>query len=295
MRTKRLTVPAAVLLLASCNPPPRTAVDDVKVPVSTEQGAPSKPEAPPAGCPSGMVLLPAGTFKMGMTEADDDTMPGDTPEHAVTVAAFCMAVTETTVGQYEECVQSGRCTAAGAIGNPHCNAGLKDRSDHPINCVDFAQAEAYCAAHDARLPTEEEWEYAARGTAGRKYPWGSAAPDTSKLNVCDEGCVALALKIDFMFETSDGFTTTAPVGSFPKGATPEGLQDMAGNVAEWTTGKDCPYTETSCSAKERIVRGGGWNSGMRGSVTGAGRTFGARDPSSQLSGIGFRCASPVQR
>lgn len=286
----RMIIPAAVLLVASCNPHPRSAADEGKVPAQTEQGAAPTSKASPGTCPTGMVLLPAATFKMGSTEADDDTMPDDMPQHAVTVAAFCMAKTETTVAQYDACVNAGSCTAAGAINNPQCNTGVNGRSNHPINCVDFAQATAYCAAQGARLPTEEEWEYAARGVAGRKYPWGSAAPDTTRLNACDEGCILLGLKIDIMFETADGWATTAPTGSFPKGDTPEGLQDMAGNVAEWTSGRDCSYSERSCAEEKRIVRGGGWDTGMRASVTGAGRTYGGREPSLRLSGLGFRCA-----
>lgn len=128
------------------------------------------------------MLFPAATFKMGASEAEDDAMPEDKPEHAVTVAAFCMARTEMTVAEYDACVAAGRCTAAGALHNPHCNTGMSGRSNHPINCVDLAQATAYCEAQGARLPTEEEWEYAARGAEGRRYPWGSAAPDTTRLN-----------------------------------------------------------------------------------------------------------------
>ena len=105
-----------------------------------------------------------------------------------------------------------------------------------------------------------------------------------------QGAMLLALKIDFMFETSDGFATTAPVGSFPAGRTPEGLLDMAGNVAEWTQGRDCPYAEKTCTTDRRISRGGGWNSGMRAAVTTWGRSLGGRDPAEVSSGLGFRCA-----
>lgn len=285
-----VTIPAALLLLASCNPPPRTAADDVAVPAQTDKGAAPTPEASAKTCPVGMVLLPAATFKMGSTEADEDAMPDDMPQHAATVAACCMAKTETTLAEYEACVNAGSCTPAGATRNPHCNTGVSGRANHPVNCVDFAQATAYCEAQGARLPTEEEWEYAARGAAGRKYPWGSAAPDTARLNACDKSCTELYLKIDAMFETSDGWGTTAPTGSFPKGATPEGLQDMAGNVAEWTSSKDCPYPEKSCAEEKRITRGGGWDTGMWASVSGSGRTYGGREPSQRLSGLGFRCA-----
>ncbi len=283
----RLALSTAVLLLAGCNTPPRSAAGEAQAPAPT---GPSTAPAPAGACPAGMVWLPAATFQMGTTEADEDAMPGDMPQHAVKVAAFCMAKTETTVADYDACVGAGSCSAVLVVNNPHCNTGVSGRSNHPVNCVDFAQATAYCEARGARLPTEEEWEYAARGAAGRKYPWGSAPPDTTRLNACDEGCMQLGLKIDVMFETSDGWVSTAPPGSFPKGATPEGLQDMAGNVAEWTSGRDCPYSEKSCADEKRITRGGGWDTGMRAGVTGWGRDFGARDPTTRVSGIGFRCA-----
>lgn len=285
----RLAIPAALLLLVSCNPPARSAADEVKVPAQSEKGGAAAPAVSAGACPAGMVLFPAATFKMGATEKDDDAMPGEMPEHPATVAAFCMAKTETTVAEYEACVNAGSCTAARVTNNPHCNSGLSGRANHPVNCLDLAQATAYCAAQGARLPSEEEWEYAARGAAGRKYPWGSAPPDTTRLNACDKGCIDLALKIDIMFESADGWATTAPVGSFPKGATPEGLQDMAGNVAEWTSSRDCPYPEKSCAEEKRIVRGGGWDTGTLASVSGSGRTFAGHDPSERVSGVGFRC------
>lgn len=292
-RVNRLILPAAVLLLASCDPPLRSAADEVKAPVQpvqTRRDAAPTPAAPAGTCPAGMVWLPAATFKMGTTEADEEAMPDDMPQHPATVAAFCMAKTETTVAQYEACVAAGSCTAAGAVNYPHCNTGANGRSNHPINCVDFEQATAYCQAEGARLPTEEEWEYAARGVAGRKYPWGWAAPDTTRLNACDQDCTRLNVKIDFLYDASDGWMTTAPVGSFPKGATPEGLLDMAGNVAEWTSSRDCPYPHKSCAEEKRITRGGAWDSGMRASVSGSGRTYAGREPSTRSGALGFRCA-----
>jgi len=284
-------LPAALLGLAGCPPPSQGGpMEPVIVPTGAATGAALAPEAPRGTCPAGMVWFAAGTFKMGTTDADEDAMPDDMPQHPVKVAAFCMATLETSVAEYESCVRAGKCTAAQPPNYPECNMGASGRQDHPINCVDFAQATAYCEAQGGRLPTEEEWEYAARGTTGRKYPWGQAPPDTKRLNACDEKCMLLGLKIDVMFETSDGFATTAPVGSFPKGATPEGLLDMAGNVAEWTSGKGCPYTEQTCADDKRIVRGGAWDMGMRATVTTWGRSAGARDPSEVSSGVGFRCA-----
>jgi formylglycine-generating enzyme required for sulfatase activity len=287
LSTNRVIILAAVLLLASCNPGPGSTANEVKGPAQNVQGT----------CPAGMVFFPAATFKMGTTDADENAMPDDMPQHAVTVAAFCMAKMETTVEEYEACVKAGSCTAAEpdnkkteSLDKNFCNTGVSDRSNHPINCVDFEQATAYCNAQGARLPTEEEWEYAARGAAGRKYPWGSATPDTTRVNGCDLKCAMLGLKIDMLSgDAEDGWTTTAPIGSFPKGATPEGLQDMGGNVAEWTSSRECPYPQKSCAEEKRITRGGGWDSGFYETFSAYGRAAGGRDPRQRPSGVGIRC------
>ena len=286
----RVLVPATALLLVGCPPPPERPTEPVTVPVSTAKTAAPTPAATAGDCPAGMIWFAATTSPMGAPATDDDALPEDLPQHPVTVASFCMAMRETTVAEYSACYRAGNCTAARPTSSPECNMGVSGKEDHPINCVNFDQAATYCEAMGGRLPSEEEWERAARGATTRKYPWGSTAPTTADMNACDEECMKLALKIDMMFETSDGFAMTAPVGSFPKGNTPEGLADMAGNVAEWTSGRDCPYGEKTCTAEKRIVRGGGWNTGFRESFTTWGRFAGARDPGEISSGVGFRCA-----
>jgi formylglycine-generating enzyme required for sulfatase activity len=278
---------AAALSLASCGPAPGAGAA-VNVPEQTGDAPANDPSS--KLCPQGMVFFQKATYQMGVPKEDEDAMPDDAPLHQVTVEAFCMAKNETTVSDYDSCVKAGDCTAPGATNNPECNTDVGRFARHPINCVDFMQAAHYCEKKGLRLPTEEEWEFAARGTAGRKYPWGAAELDTSRLNACDELCMHLIPNNGTMFQTPDGFAATAPVGSFPKGATPEGLQDMAGNVAEWTTSQACPTPGQACAEKKRPARGGGWDMWAFATAQGNFRGGYEYDPSERLSEIGFRCA-----
>jgi formylglycine-generating enzyme required for sulfatase activity len=181
-----------------------------------------------------------------------------------------------------------------------CNG--EDRPDHPINCVDWKQADTYCRWARKRLPTEAEWEYAARGTDGRVYPWGNELPTEQRLNACGPECVAMAKRVlnqDWtqvqMYRTSDGWETTAPVGSFPSGASPFGALDMAGNVWEWTADWYGDYSkaqETNPHGAKtgtfRVVRGGGWTNFGAGLVGAADRV--GLVASNRFYNVGFRCA-----
>jgi formylglycine-generating enzyme required for sulfatase activity len=158
--------------------------------------------------PSDMVGVDAGDFAMGCNEAVDDECDDDeTPQHTVTLGAFEIDVTEVTQEQYSTCV------AAGACPEPACPWDCA-RANLPATCVDWAAASSYCAWADKRLPTEAEWEKAARGSDGQKYPWGNDDPSCSLTNMLD--CVGGVM----------------PVGSLPDGASPYGALDMAGNVVE---------------------------------------------------------------
>jgi formylglycine-generating enzyme required for sulfatase activity len=114
-----------------------------------------------------MVAIPAGAFLMGADDLGDDAKP----VHAVTVAAFFMDRNEVTVAAYKRCTS---CSPPDAT--EYCNWGKSGRDNHPVNCVDWNQATAFCTSVGKRLPTEEEWEYAACGTMGRMYPWGNTPP-----------------------------------------------------------------------------------------------------------------------
>ena len=191
-------------------------------------------------CPSDMVHVAGGTFLMGSPTGRGSYH--EYPQHQVTLTGYCIDKTEVTVAAYMQCVASGKCTAAqepSAEGfDSLCNGTRADRQNHPVNCVDWNQAAAYCAWAKKRLPSEAEWEYAARGSEGRTYPWGNEAPSAKRLNACGSECRALGKRQGkdwaVIYEDSDGWEATAPVGSFQRGASPFGVLDMAGNVWEWT-------------------------------------------------------------
>jgi formylglycine-generating enzyme required for sulfatase activity/tRNA A-37 threonylcarbamoyl transferase component Bud32 len=224
-------------------------------------------------CPAGMVRIAGGTFQMGSPagEGYDD----ERPRHPETVASFCLDRTEVTVAAYRACVESGACTEADR--EARCNWGVAGRDDHPINCIDWAQARAYCASAGKRLPSEKEWELAARGAEGRTYPWGDAPP-------ADRAC--------WNGEGSDvgkGLReSTCAVGSHPAGSTPEGVQDMAGNVWEWVEDVYCPYLAPGCAETARVNRGGAFSYGYATDLRAANRHRYAATRRSP--GVGMRCA-----
>ncbi len=204
----------------------------------------------------GMVEVPGGGFLMGCNDAVDDLCLDDEfPYHTVDVSTFWIDEFEVTADEYMACTDASGCSVA-ETGNAwnNCNLGIVDREDHPINCVTWYQAVDYCAWVGKRLPTEAEWEKAARGTDGRMYPWGNETP------TCDHAVIAWA---GCSFQSS-----TEPVGSRPLGASPYGAQDMAGNVWEWVedwyheTYDGAPTDGSAWVVPEdtrRVVRGGSWN------------------------------------
>jgi formylglycine-generating enzyme required for sulfatase activity/tRNA A-37 threonylcarbamoyl transferase component Bud32 len=267
--------------------------------------------APPVACPETMVLVPAGSFFMGSDERDVEEH--ERPAHKVRLDAYCIDRTEVTAAAYAACVETGACAGAWsendwagiaksdhATFDPLCNArSPSSRGSHPANCVSFGQARDFCAATGARLPSEAEWELAARGTDGRRYPWGDAEPTSARLNACGAECVAWGRKrgVDLagMYGDDDGWPATAPVGSFPAGASPYGALDMTGNVWEWVEDRYGPYASAESHApvgpatgEERVLRGGAWNGSMSAWVRPSYR-FSAT-PALKSHGIGFRCA-----
>jgi formylglycine-generating enzyme required for sulfatase activity len=210
-----------------------------------------------------MVNVPGGTFAMGSDAGD----PDERPVHSVAVATFCLDKTEVTVGAYAECVSAGACLPTGR--GETCNVAARGRDAHPVNCVDWNQARAYCARRGARLPTEEEWEFAARGSEGRTYPWGNTEP------------------LDQVCWRSGG---TCPVGTHPAGATPLGIHDLAGNVREWL---ESPYMTSYLQPRpdqpgHRVGRGSSYLI-HSASLLRATKRYGG-NPSRQHGGSGFRCA-----
>jgi len=189
---------------------------------------------------------------------DETTFANETPPHREHVAGFWMARTEVTVAEYARCVAVGRCAPAG------------------FTLVTFDDARGYCAFRGGRLPTEAEFERAARGATRRRYPWGR----TYHGKLANHG----RLGVDAT-DSSDGFTELSPVGSFPDGATPEGILDLAGNVAEWTADPFSPDYGSPPSG-DRAVRGGSFSSSAA-FLRGAARI--GKSPETREPTLGFRC------
>jgi formylglycine-generating enzyme required for sulfatase activity len=226
-----------------------------------------------------MVYVPAGEFLMGSTDGDPEAGDDEKPQHTAYLDAFWIDQTEVTNAQFRKCVEAGRCQAPTTCdwGEPTYNDGSK--ADHPVVCVDWNQANAYCQWAGARLPTEAEWEKAARGEDGRTYPWGDSTPACNKAQY--HGC--------------DGHSV--PVGSTVAGASPYGALGMAGNVWEWVADwyNSDYYTNSTAnnpkgpnSGAFRVLRGGSWYD-LWDNVRAADRNYG--NPSSRSKAFGFRCAS----
>ncbi len=208
---------------------------------------------PPPAAPTMMVEIPAGPFLMGCNSANDNECKKDElPPHMVTLKAYSIDVTEVSQLQYYECVKAGICLPPTCDWDP-CGA----RADYPVVCVARADAGNYCVWKEQHLPTEAEWEKAARGPDGLKYPWGNDGIDCTRTNMA--GCKA----------GSDGKDGTSKVGSHPAGASPYGVLDMAGNAVEWVADfYDESYYATSpaedptgpTKAGSYVGRGGGWRS-----------------------------------
>jgi formylglycine-generating enzyme required for sulfatase activity len=197
-------------------------------------------DTPPPSAPPGMVYVPAGEFIMGSDEGSSD----EQPVHTVYLDAFYIDRTEVTNTQYQECVEAEAC------GTPSSTIFYDDAdyAQHPVVYVSWNDADAYCRWAGKRLPTEAEWEKAARGTDGRTYPWGEGIDcDRAQYDECDFG--------------------TVPVGSKPKGTSLYGALDMAGNVWEWVADwYDFGYYIRSPDRNPpgpdpggyRVLRGGSW-------------------------------------
>ena len=245
-----------------------------------------------------MVDIPGGRFAMGSDDAD--ASESEKPVHPVAVAGFRLDKTEVTVKAYAECVRVGRCSEPEAYLNERgtyqifCNwRHPQKRDEHPVNCVDFQQAVAFCAWAGKRLPSEEEWEYAARGGGEeRKFPWGNDPPNEKRLNACGRECPQNLRDKRFpggepLYPADDGWPETAPVGRFPAGASKDGALDLAGNVWEWTASLYTSY-DGSRTENKRVLRGGSWG-GMDARTERTTNRF-RLDPASRGQFLGFRCA-----
>jgi formylglycine-generating enzyme required for sulfatase activity len=263
--------------------------------------------------PEGRVRVPGGTFVMGSSpqqlaralEAcereiqgvychDDSllaTLMNEQVAHPVTLSSFYMDRTEVTVSDYQRCVSAGAC-ASPAFSPDDARFA---HPDFPVTNVSWNDASTYCAWAGGHLPTEAEWEYAARGTQGREFPWG----DVYNPHLANHGALA-----NDPTDATDGFVGLARVGSFPDGATPLGILDMAGNAAEWVadvyamdprTMRPLGYEDKPEVNPKPRVSSGGWHVIRGGSYDDAPLRLraAARGVTTQLrtASVGFRCAA----
>jgi len=246
--------------------------------------------------PPGRVLISAGEFRMGCSPEDPDCSDdeGDSGGVSVNVPVFEIDQYEVPVGEYRECIEAGVCNRPkDHQRSKYCNFDAPGREDHPVNCVDWDQALAYCEWRGGRLPYEAEWEKAARGRTISRYPWGQEVD--CKHAILDDGKT-----LGSAGDEPDGCgeDRTWPRGQRPANA--YGLFNMYGNAGEWTMNW---YADNAIIAlyargdltgpgngKRRVVRGGSWDenmSNLRSSY---------RNVKSPVSGkavygsIGFRCA-----
>jgi formylglycine-generating enzyme required for sulfatase activity len=233
--------------------------------------------------PDGMLCVPAGNFEMGHELFEEDA-----PVRQVCMPTYYIDKTEVTIAEYSDCVKMGGCPQHPASGL--CNGVGPEFDENPVNCVRWTEARDYCEWAGKRLPTEAEWEKAARGSAGRTYPWGEEPPSCELAQIYDsellEGC---------------GAGRTQPVGSkSPAGDSPFGLQDMAGSVSEWCAdqyadGYDASDLDNPQGPTEgdfRAVRGGAWNVANLDDL----RTH-RRHPALEddwAASTGFRCALTLE-
>jgi formylglycine-generating enzyme required for sulfatase activity len=287
-------------------PPAPTAVP-TKAPVQASPTALVKPTLPPQPTATQalgvgskktvkpdnmeMVFVPAGRFTMG--GVDSATSPDEVPTHVVSVSAFWIDKTEVTVAMYTLCVKAGVCKEPVSTNAADYKDYFYDQTyaNFPVVNVRWDDAQSYCQWAGRRLPTEAEWEKAARGEDRRVYPWGTKEPDQNLAN--------------FNWIRRN----PAQVGSYPQGASPYGALDMAGNVGEWIFDfykddfyKESPDTDpkgpaTTFRGQARVQRGGNYQSSaaqIRVSKRGFGMALDPKNPQNYeptySSTIGFRCA-----
>ena len=226
-----------------------------------------------------MILIPSDEFKMGSTDEDKDAYHVEKPQHKVFLDAFWMDRTEITNAFYRKCVQANVCKSPAAPSAEGTKNVFTDAQYdlYPVVSVSWEQAKAYCEWAGRRLPSEAEWEKAARGPDGNIYPWGKILPNAKLLNFNDP---------------KGGLKA---VGSYPAGASPYGILDMAGNVWEWVADwydgayYDDPPSENPKgpqTGQYRVFRGGAWYTTAT-NVRAAYR--GRTDPESSFNNLGFRC------
>jgi formylglycine-generating enzyme required for sulfatase activity len=281
---------------------------------SPTRAVPSVTPPPTPSAPAGMVLVPASEFLMGSSQEDvdllldlcrqfvsgcnRDSLEDQLPQRTISLDSFYIDAFEVTNAQYAKCVEAGSCREP----EDHTSLDVEDYysnpayNDHPVVRIDWFDAKTYCEWVEKRLPTEAEWEKAARGIDGRMYPWGNQEPDATRLNYCDARCW------QYFRDQSvdDGYADTSPVGTYPMGVSPYSVYDMSGNVWEWVAdwyGSDYYLSGLASNptgpsqGSERVIRGGSFENSRH--VTSATYRSHAA-PDIRTYPLGFRCAASAQ-
>jgi len=203
-----------------------------------------------------LVYVPAGEFTMGSNQGD----PDEKPVHKVNLEAFWIDQTEVTNKMYSSCVAAGACKEPAHVGSATHSRyyGNSEFNKHPVIYVDWNMAKTYCEWTGRDLPTEAQWEKAARGPDGNMYPWGNIF-NGKNVNFCDVNC-----SFDWAYKAyNDDYADVSPVGYYPTGQSVYGALDMAGNVWEWVNDWYDVYpggttTSSEFGQKYRVLRGGSW-------------------------------------
>ncbi|MBN1265039.1 MAG: SUMF1/EgtB/PvdO family nonheme iron enzyme [Anaerolineales bacterium] len=301
--------------------PPIPAEVPTAAPDYMDPGPPARSEnfePPPATAEAGnawksavdgktMLYIPAGASYLGARDDYRLAEPDERPQNRITLDAFWIADTEVTNAEYEACVGTGACSTPIYTGSATREEyfGESAYADYPVLGVRWYQARDYCAWVGGSLPSEGQWEKAARSHDGRRYPWewvGSVynGRQEIRLNYCDAECTHPWADNSY----SDGYADTAPVGSYPAGASPYGVLDMAGNVWEWTNDwyanaafKDMVLENPTGPdyGLEKVIKGGSWMDGLNDDVPvlfrSSNRAF--RSPVEAYNDLGFRCVLPA--
>ncbi|MFA5625411.1 MAG: SUMF1/EgtB/PvdO family nonheme iron enzyme [Bradymonadales bacterium] len=234
-------------------------------------------------------------FIMGKISDDDPwNRSSELPTRTITLSAYYIDRYPVTAASYALCVAAGRCTKP--QNGSYATYDNAEKQDHPVNLVLWEQAKSYCEWAGGRLPTEAEWERAAKGTKNFLFPWGNNCPQNCNTEFCkDSPWSADTAKCNCSVSyCAEQYTATSPVNAFKNGKTPEGVYDLSGNVWEWVQDWFAIYpseNETDPQGPEkgegRVLRGGGYSNG---SVYLRSITRGKKNPEETNYSCGFRCA-----
>jgi formylglycine-generating enzyme required for sulfatase activity len=279
MRRWKVAIVLVLAPLGAGAQPQATDDSEDEAPAPSASAEAQKPVAPrqTVTLKNGMVLVTGGRFTVG--SSDPKAAPNERPPHDAAVKSFWLDRTEVTVGAYRACVEARKCD------EPRKSAVscTYDMGDDllPVSCVRWQDADGYCRAQGKRLPTEVEWELAARGGGSYKYPWGNAS----------SSCLTAATLLHDQTGRSCTGKRPARVGTYAVNVSPFGAVDMAGNVEEWTSDWYVEHTATGArtsSGASHVLRGGGWLSRPVDARTSA-RNWGSVVEAG--ANVGFRCAS----